>query len=375
MPSIPERAALSWDLTRILLAVVAIGALMAASFWVLRPFLLATVWAAMIVIASWPLFRALEARLWGKRALAVTVMTVIMLAVLVVPLTLAVVAVIDRSDELITWSKTLADRPFPALPAWVEKLPLVGRKISTEWQTLAGGGAAELHARFDPYAKDVARWLLIQAGTLGALFLQLLLTVIACAILYAQGEAAAAGVLAFARRLAGPQGVTVARLSAGAIRAVALGIVVTALVQSLVAGIGLAVTGVPHAVLLMSIMMMLGVAQIGPAPVLLGAVIWLFVNGQNFWGAVLIVWSLVAMSLDNVLRPLLIKRGADLPLLLIFAGVVGGLLAFGLIGLFVGPVVLAVTHTLLVAWVAGDEAPRAEPAAGDGAVAPVEAVR
>jgi predicted PurR-regulated permease PerM len=88
-------------------------------------------------------------------------------------------------------------------------------------------------------------------------------------------------------------------------------------------------------------------------------------NGQTFWGGVMIVWSLVAMSIDNVLRPLLIKRGADLPLLLIFAGVIGGLLAFGLIGLFVGPVVLAVTYTLLVAWVEGGETPRPEPAVGD----------
>jgi len=98
-------------------------------------------------------------------------------------------------------------------------------------------------------------------------------------------------------------------------------------------------------------MLMLGVAQIGPAPVLVGAVIWLYVNDQTFWGSVMVVWALVTMSLDNVLRPLLIKKGADLPLLLIIAGVIGGLLAFGLVGLFIGPVVLAVAYTLLTAWV------------------------
>ncbi|HTO10035.1 MAG TPA: AI-2E family transporter YdiK [Candidatus Binatia bacterium] len=356
---------LSWDLTRILLAVVAIGGLITASFWILRPFLLAVVWATMIVIASWPLFRAMEARLWGRRGLAVAVMTLIMLAALAVPLTLAVVAVIERSDEAIDWAKGVLARPLPSPPAWLDGLPLVGHKLTAEWLKLARGGSDALHARFDPYAKDVARWLLVQAGTLGGLFVQLLLTVGACSILYAQGETAAAGVLAFARRLAGPEGVRVALLSAGAIRAVALGIVVTALVQSVLAGIGLAVTGVPHAILLTSVMVMLGVAQIGPAPVLLGAIIWLFMNDQTFWGGVMIVWSLVAMSIDNVLRPLLIKRGADLPLLLIFAGVIGGLIAFGLIGLFVGPVVLAVTYTLLVAWVAHGETPRPEPAVGD----------
>ena len=356
---------LSWDLTRIMLAVMAIGGLIAASFWVLRPFMLAVVWATMIVVASWPLFRRVEARLWGKRGLAVALMTVIMLAALVVPLTLAVVTLIDRSDEMLAWSKEVSTRSLPPPPAWVSGLPLVGRKLGGEWQKLSEGGAGAIHARLEPYTRDVARWLIVQAGTLGGLFLQLLLTVGACAILYAQGETAAAGVLAFARRLAGPHGVRVAVLSAGAIRAVALGLIVTALVQSILAGIGLAVTGVPHAILLTSLMVMLGIAQVGPAPVLLGAIIWLFVNGQPFWGGVMIVWSIVAMSIDNVLRPLLIKRGADLPLLLIFAGVIGGLLAFGLIGLFVGPVVLAVTYTLLVAWVAEGEAPRPEPVAGD----------
>ena len=180
-------------------------------------------------------------------------------------------------------------------------------------------------------------------------------------MLYAQGEAVAGGVLAFARRLAGEQGVRVVILSGGAIRAVALGIVVTALVQSAIGGIGLVVTGVPHPLLLSCIMVMLGVAQIGPGPVLIGAVIWLYVSGENFWGTVMIVWSLVTTSLDNILRPVLIKRGADLPLVLVFAGVLGGLLAFGLVGLFVGPVILAVTYTLLIAWVQREDSSTAAP--------------
>jgi predicted PurR-regulated permease PerM len=104
---------------------------------------------------------------------------------------------------------------------------------------------------------------------------------------------------------------------------------------------------------------MLGVAQIGPGPVLLGGLIWLYASGQTFWGTVLLVWALVTASLDNILRPILIRKGADLPLVLVIAGVLGGLLAFGLIGLFVGPVVLAVTYTLLVAWVRAGELPEA----------------
>jgi predicted PurR-regulated permease PerM len=347
----------SWDLTRILLAVVAIGGLIAASFWVLRPFLPAVVWATMIVVATWPALRAVEARLWRRRSLAVVVMTLAMLAILAVPLTMGVVAIVERADDLVTWSRALAARPIPGLPDWVAGLPLVGTRIAAEWQKLASTSPDELAARVTPYLRDIARWLIVRAGGVGALLLQFLLTVVVAAMLYAKGEAVAGGVLAFARRLAGEDGVRVAILSAGAIRAVALGIVVTALVQSAIGGIGLAVTGVPHAFLLTCVMVMLGVAQIGPAPVLLGALIWLYANGQTFWGTVLLVWALVTASLDNILRPILIRKGADLPLVLVIAGVLGGLLAFGLIGLFVGPVVLAVTYTLLVAWVRAGELP------------------
>jgi predicted PurR-regulated permease PerM len=140
-------------------------------------------------------------------------------------------------------------------------------------------------------------------------------------------------------------------LAGAAIRGVALGVVVTALVQAVLGGIGLFVTGIPFAAVLMALMFLLCIAQIGPLLVLVPAVAWLFWSGATTLGVVLLVWTVVVGTLDNVLRPWLIKKGADLPLLLIFAGVIGGLLAFGLVGIFVGPVVLAVTYTLLEAWV------------------------
>jgi predicted PurR-regulated permease PerM len=172
-------------------------------------------------------------------------------------------------------------------------------------------------------------------------------------VLYAQGEHAARGVLGLARRVGGEQGEGIVRLAGQAIRGVALGVVVTALAQSLLGGIGLAIAGVPLAPLLTAIMFLLAVAQIGAVPVLACAVVWLYVRGDSGWGTALLVWTVIVGSMDNVLRPFLIKRGADLPLLLIFSGVVGGLVAFGLVGIFIGPIVLAVTWTLCVAWVRG----------------------
>jgi len=133
--------------------------------------------------------------------------------------------------------------------------------------------------------------------------------------------------------------------------------VVTALVQALIGGIGLALAGVPFATLLTAVMFLLAVAQIGAVPVLLLATIWMYWSGSVGMGTFLLVVTIIAGTLDNVLRPLLIKQGAaDLPLLLIFVGVIGGLISFGLIGIFIGPLVLAVTHTLLTAWLYGEQA-------------------
>ena len=148
-------------------------------------------------------------------------------------------------------------------------------------------------------------------------------------------------------------------LAGQAIRGVALGVVVTALVQSILGGIGLVIVGVPFAGVLTAIMFALCIVQLGPFLVLIGATIWAYTTLGSGWGTFMLVWTMVVGTMDNFLRPLLIRRGADLPLLLIFAGVIGGLIAFGIVGIFVGPVVLAVAYTLLDSWIAADS--REEP--------------
>ena len=183
------------------------------------------------------------------------------------------------------------------------------------------------------------------------LFLQFLLTALVTAILYASGETAARGVRRFALRLAGPQGEAAVRLAAQSVRAVALGVVVTAIVQSAAAGLGLFLAGVPFVAILTAVMFMLSLAQLGPMLILIPAVAWLYLTGATGWGTFLLVWTIVVGPLDNFLRPMLIKRGANLSLLLVAAGVIGGLIAFGLVGLFIGPVVLAVSSALLSAWI------------------------
>ncbi len=339
------------DLLRTTLGVLCILALLAGSAWVLRPFIAATIWATMIVLSSWPLFVMLEARFGGRRGPAVAVMTLSMMLILIVPLWLAIDTILENADMIVAFSQRLMKSGLPALPDWVVGLPLIGPKLAAFWNDIAKAGIDSLLVRAQPYAAQTGKWALSEMGSVGATLLQFVLIVILSAILYFKGEVAAIGVRRFFRRLGGEQGDKAILLAGQAVRGVALGVGVTAIVQTLIGGLGLALAGVPFAALLSALMLMCCIIQIGPGIVLFPAVGWLFYQDDTGWAIFLLVWSIADVTLDNVLRPYLIRKGADLPLLLIFAGVIGGMLGFGLIGLFVGPVLLAVSYTVLSAWI------------------------
>jgi predicted PurR-regulated permease PerM len=356
MPTATGRTPQSPDLTRLILSVLTIGLLVFACLWILRPFIGAIVWATMIVVATWPTLLSLEARLGGRRWLAIAILTVAMLVILVLPLALAASTIFRHVDQATGWVSALAQQGIPAPPAWVAQIPLVGAKAAEEWQRLAATSHEELAAQAAPYAIALAQWFAGQVGGLGLLLLQFLLTIVIAVLFYSTGEQAATSVVRFARRLAADRGEQAVVLAGQAIRAVALGIVVTAVVQSVVSGIGLAICGIPYAAMLTSIIFMLCLVQLGPFLVMIPAIGWLYWSGHPVAGTVLLLWSLIVGVLDNVLRPMLIRRGADLPLPLIFAGALGGLATLGMVGLFVGPVVLAVTYRLLEWWIADVDA-------------------
>jgi predicted PurR-regulated permease PerM len=352
------------DLPRATLGVLFIATLIVVSLWILRPFLGPGIWAAMLVVSTWPLLLRVQQRLWNRRWLAVTVMTLLLVLLLVLPLTLAVGALVAHIDQIGEGLRALTDwRPPPTPPAWLAGLPFVGVHLTRAWAEAVSLGVGGLLAMLTPYAGNFTRWLLLEVGSVGRLLLQFLVATVLAAVMYATGEGWAAALRRFARRLGGEQGESVVDLAGQAIRGVALGVGLTALLQALLAGLGLGLAGVPLAGLLTMLMFMLCIAQLGALPVLLPATAWVFWQGATGWGVFLLVWSLVVTTMDNVVRPVLIRLGADLPLLLIFTGVVGGLLAFGLVGIFIGPVVLAVAYTLLDAWARqGPVRPDAAPA-------------
>jgi len=345
-------------LARATLQLAALSALVFTSLWILRPFLIAGAWAAMIAIASWPFLLRVQGWLGGRRSFAVALLTLVLLLALVVPLYLGIGAIVDNIDDIVSWSRSLATWTLPQPPSWLEAIPLVGAKAADEWRALAAEGPVALAEKVTPYARDLGKWFVGEVGNIGGLLLNFLLTVIFTAIFYANGESAASSATRFARRLAGVQGEKAAILAGQAVRAVALGVVVTAVLQTTLVGIGLGVVGVPFAAIFTALSFILAIAQIGPAPILIGAVIWVYSTQGGVWGTGFLVWAILCGTIDNAVRPILIKRGADLPLLLIFGGVIGGLVSFGVIGLFVGPVVLAVAYMLLQEWM--DEPAEAE---------------
>jgi predicted PurR-regulated permease PerM len=324
----------SSDVTHTTLSVLFIALLTAGTFWILRPFVTSILWAGIISVAAWPLVLRLESALGRRRGLAVAIITTTFLLLVFVPVTLA----------------------LAAMPAWLEHVPIVGTRLTSEWREFAALGPEQRAAALAPYLQTSLRWFAAQAGGVGAMLLQFLLTTIIAAILLTNGETVRGGILSFASRLAGRQGAEVATLAARAVRSVVLGIVGTALIQTAIGGTGLLIAGVPGTALIAAVMLFLCLAQLGPVLVLAPVVIWLYWSANTGSATVLLVLTIIAGTIDNVIRPVLIRRGANLPLVLVFAGVIGGLIAFGMIGVFIGPVVLAVTYTLLKAWVGSAEA-------------------
>jgi len=334
--------------------VLAVAALIATSLWIMRPFLVALSWAATVVIATWPILLRAQGILGGRRPIAVALMTSVLLAVFVIPFYFAVTIVAENVEGITGLTKSLSSMALAGPPHWVQAIPLIGARAAQRWKELAAAGPAEISTHLAPFARTLALWFLALTGNLSLLFVQFALTTIIAALLYANGESVAGAVLRFARRLAESEGEKIVILAVQSVRGVAMGVVVTALAQTALAGLGLSIAGVPFAAFFIGVIFILSIAQIGPALILIGAVIWVYSERGPLWGTGFLIWSIFCSTFDNVLRPLLIKRGADLPLLLIFAGVIGGLLSFGVIGLFIGPVVLAVAYTVLVDWVSQD---------------------
>ena len=340
-----------------LLLILAIGC-----FVVLRPFLSALLWALILSFSTWPLYEALVRALGGRRTVAAALMTLLVAVVLVLPPVMVGSGMADSVAKVVGMVRTLLAEGPPGPPAWVVEVPVIGVGLHAWWLDLSDQGAAWT-ATLQPYL-ETGRELLLSTGvSLGQGVLQLSLSVLAAFFFFRDGAAGARHLDAAIARLAGERARRLLVVAGDTIKGVVYGIMGTALAQASLQFVGLWLAGVPAAALLGFLTFFLSFVPMGPALVWLPAAIWLFYKGALGWAVFLAVWGFFVVSgVDNVLKPYLISRGSKLPLILVFLGVLGGVVAFGVLGVFLGPTLLALGYTLVREWIAGSARVRPEPA-------------
>ena len=345
-------------LHRSLEATIRIGLLLIITVWCFRivePFIAPIIWGVIIAIAAHPLYNRLLRALGERHKLAATVFTFAFLIILIVPTVLL-------TDTLIGSLKMLAERirdgslSIPPPPENLHNMMIIGEPLAKFW-LLASENIHSALQQLTPVLKVIGSWLLSAAAGAGIAILHFVVAIIIAGILLANSTGGNRTARAITHRLAGEKGADIADLAEATVRSVANGILGVALIQSLLAGLGFIVAGVPAAGLWALLCLILSIAQIGTAPILIPIVIYMFYTADTFTAVAFLIWSIPLSLLDNILKPILLGRGTKTPMAVIFIGAIGGLLSTGVIGLFIGAVTLALGYDLFLLWLNTDSSP------------------
>ena len=326
--------------------VVLVGLLALGCVLVLQPFIAAILFAAVIAITTWPLYAWFASRATRRPWLAAALMTSLLLLLLLLPMAFLAVSLADVTPALIERLRAFAEKAQIAPPDWLAHVPLVGEQLDAYWQRIAA--SREEFNKLLAQLYDPAQRFLLQAGALaGEGLLQLTGVLFVVFFFYRDGDALAAALRGFAQKLGGELGGHLLQLARNTVNGVMAGIVGTAAAQALVALVGFLIAGVPGAMLLAAVTFFLSMVPVGPPLIWGGAAYWLYDHGDTGWAIFMVLWGMFAISsVDNFLKPMLISRSASLPILLIVLGVFGGALAFGFVGIFLGPTLLALAMLL-----------------------------
>jgi predicted PurR-regulated permease PerM len=347
----PETSSQQDFVSRALEAAVRIGLvflLLAWCFEIVRPFITPIVWGAIIAVAAYPGYRWLQASLGGRRKLAAGLFTLLMLIVVIAP-------TVMLSGTLIETVKPLAvelsegSLIIPPPPETINSWPVVGDNLYGFW-TLASQNIQAALQKIGPEIKAVGAWLLTTAAGAGFGILQFVFAIIIAGVLMPHASGAKRTAHAISERLAGEQHTDLVDLAEKTVRSVASGILGVALIQSLLAGLGFMVAGVPAAGFWALLCLLLSVAQIGIFLILIPVVIYLFNTADMLTAVGFLIWSIPVGLIDNILKPIFLARGVKTPMVIIFMGAIGGFLASGIIGLFVGAVVLSLSYEVFLLW-------------------------
>ncbi len=339
-----------------LLVQILLLALLGACLWVMAPFWSALFWGAVLAFASWPLMRLLTCWLRGRESLAAAILTLGWMLLVAAPLVWLGFNLADHVRDATAFIKDVQVDGLPDPPTWLVSIPLVGERLVGYWTTIDQQGAAML-ASVKPYLGQVGNWLLARSAQIGGGILELTLSIVFVFFFYRDGPRLAAFVLSLLERLIGERAQYYVDLVAGTVQRVVNGVIGTAAAQAVLALIGFLIAGVPGALVLGIGTFLLSLVPMGPPLIWAPATAWLAWKGEYGMAIFLGLWgTFIVSGVDNVLKPYLISRGGNLPLVIVLLGVFGGLLAFGFIGLFIGPTLLAVAYSLLLDWVADNRA-------------------
>ncbi len=337
------------------LSATALVLLVLGCFLVLQPFLIAALWAMILAYTTWPVRNRLKAWLRGSPTAAAAAMTLAITLILLAPLVAAVVTMADDIVVFTELAQTRLKAGLPDAPAWVAGLPWVGERLAAYWNDLTHD-SGHLLAELKKTLPALRSFLVASGATLGQGVLQISLSILIVFFIYRDGELAARRLDTAAAHLGGDKARHLIQVAAGTVRGVVYGILGTALGQAVLAAIGFWVSGVPAATLLGVATFFLSPIPMGPVVLWLPAAGWLFYQGQTEWAIFMVLWgALVVSSVDNFLKPVLMSRGSNLPILFILLGVLGGAAAFGFVGVFLGPTLLAVGQGLLHEWIVAGE--------------------
>jgi predicted PurR-regulated permease PerM len=323
--------------------------LLVCCLMVLWPFATALLWAAVLSFSLWPVYAWLLNLLGGRRTLAAFLVSLGVVAVVLLPFVIVGMTLAQNVDELKTATRRWMEAGLPAPPLWLAKIPVVGRAATESWQTLAAD-SDKLFEEIKRLVEPLGSQLLRAGLTLGVGVLQMALSVLVAFGLLRNGPSVAAQLNAAVGRISGERGKQLLEIAGRTVRGVVYGILGTALVQAVMAGFGFLIAGVPGAPLLALLTFFLAILPLGPPLVWVPAMLWLFHQGSSGWGIFMLVWGIGVSTIDNFVKPWLISQGSDMPFVLILFGVLGGVLAFGFIGVFIGPTLLAVGYRMVSEW-------------------------
>jgi len=344
------------------LTALRLAAILLAIYWcyrILAPFIPLVLWGAIIAVAVYPLHLKLAAWLGNRKKLSATLITLLGLIILVTP-------VVILTESLVVSSMDLAEDisegsvHVPPPPERVEKLPLVGEKLYSSWQ-LASQNLSAAMKRFRPQLEALRGTLLATAGGAGAAFLQMFFSVIIAGVFLASAKGSLAGLRAVMKGLIGERSPRLLAMSETTIRSVAQGVLGVAIIESILAAIGLVVAGVPAAGFWTFLILVLSIVQVPPLLPLVPLTVYVLSTVEPFGATIFVVLSILVVLVDTILKPVLLGRKADSPMLIVLLGAIGGMMLWGIAGLFVGAVVLVLGWEGLNFWIMESNASATEP--------------